>query len=135
MTVEGLNVEYETVGASKDFPGMMMRKELPLLVTKDIKLVDPSNEKSCDVEWRYSEAGERVRVCVKTGTDIPMPTKAFETIDYKMPGEYKANEFKDTAPKVVEEITYEPKLATFEMDIMHSMGITETRIPKKTWWY
>jgi L-asparaginase II len=37
--------------------------------------------------------------------------------------------------KLVEEITYEPKLATFDMDIMESMGIKEDRIPKKTYWY
>jgi len=135
VTVEGLNVEYEAMGATPDFPGMLIRKELPLVVTKDIKLVDPSNEKGSAVEWRFSEAGERVRVAVKTGTDIPIPTKAMETIDYKTPAEYKANDFKDTAPKVVEEITYEPNLATFEMDVMVAMGIKETRIPRKTWWY
>lgn len=135
VTVEGLNVEYETVGATPDFPGMMMKKELPLIVTSDIKLVDPSNEKGAEVEWRFSEAGERVRVAVKTGTDIPIPTKAQETIDYKTPQDYKANEFKDTKPKVVEEITYEPSLATFEMDCMQAMGIKETRIPRKSWWY
>merc|ERR1719357_573589 len=118
VTVEGLNVEYTTVGASKDFPGMMIKKELPLVVTTDIRLVDPSSEQGTDVEWRYSEAGERVRVAVKSGTDIPVPTKSLETLDYKMPAEYKANEFKDTAPKVVEEITYEPTLGTFEMDVM-----------------
>lgn len=135
VTVEGLNVEYETIGASKDFPGMMIKKELPLIVTTDIKLVDPSSEQGADVEWRYSEAGERVRVAVKSGTDIPVPTKSLETLDYKMPAEYKANEFKDTAPKVVEEITYEPTLGTFEMDVMQAMGIKESRIPRKTWWY
>merc|ERR1711915_183860 len=135
VTVEGLNVEYETIGASKDFPGMMIKKELPLVVTTDIRLVDPSSEQGTDVEWRYSEAGERVRVAVKSGTDIPVPTKSLETLDYKMPAEYKANEFKDTAPKVVEEITYEPTLGTFEMDVMQAMGIKESRIPRKTWWY
>jgi large subunit ribosomal protein L24 len=135
VTVEGLNVTYETHGATKDYPGMTMKQELPLIVTTDIKLVDPSNEKGSEVEWRFSEAGERIRVAVKTGTDIPMPTKAQETMDYKTPQDYKANEFKDTVPKVVEEITYEPSLATFEMDCMQAMGIKETRIPRKSWWY
>jgi len=135
VTVEGLNVDYEVTGANKDFPGMMIMKELPLLVTTDIKLVDPSNEKSSEVEWRFSEAGERVRVAVKSGTALPIPSKAKETLDYKTPESYKANEYKDTVPKVAEEITYEPSLATFEMDVMQAMGIKETRIPKKTWWY
>ena len=123
------------MGGSADFPGMMMKKELPLIVTTDIKLVDPSNEKGSEVEWRFSEGGERIRVAVKTGTTIPKPTKAVETADYQTPSEYKANEFKDTQPKVVEEITYEPNLATFEMDVMQAMGIKETRIPRKSWWY
>ena len=35
----------------------------------------------------------------------------------------------------VEEITFEPSLATFDMDIMKKMGIEETRTPAKTYWY
>jgi len=135
VTVEGLNCEYEALGASEDFPGMMLKKELPLLVTTDIKLVDPSNEKGAQVEWKFSEAGERIRVAISSGTTLPIPTQALETLDYKDPKQYKANEFKDTEPKVVEEITYEPNLATFEMDVMQALGIKETRIPRKTWWY
>lgn len=45
------------------------------------------------------------------------------------------NKTKDTSPATVEDITFEPKLATFEMDIMNEMGIVEKRIPRKTWWY
>ena len=135
MTVEGLNVEYETMGETKDFPGMMVKRELPLIVTRDIKLVDPSSEKPASVEWRFTEAGERVRVAVKTGSLIPIPAKSEETMDYKAAKDYKANEYKDTKPDVVKDITYEPNLATFEMDIMQKMKIKEDRIPKKTWWY
>lgn len=36
---------------------------------------------------------------------------------------------------VVSEITFQPKLATFEMDIMEEMGIKEERTPKRTYWY
>jgi len=135
VTVEGLNTEYHMVGESKDFPGMMVKKELPLLVTKDIKLVDPTDEKATDVEWRFTEASERVRVSVRSGSQIPIPGKAEETIDYKTKAGYLLNKIKDTPPRAVEDVTFEPKLATFEMDIMESMNIKETRIPKKTWWY
>ena len=45
------------------------------------------------------------------------------------------NEQKDTKALDVEEITFEPKLKTFEMDVMDAMGIKETRIPKKSYWY
>ena len=56
-------------------------------------------------------------------------------MDYKSRTGYILNKDKDTAPAVVEDITYEPKLATFEMDVMDQMGIKEERIPRKTWWY
>lgn len=135
VTVEGLNVEYEKMGETKEFPGMMIKKELPLIVNRDISLVDPSTEEAGEVEWRFDEAGERVRVSVKTGTMIPLPTKAEETLDYKDKKNYKANAYKDTLPNDVTNITYEPRLATFEMDIMQEMGIKEERIPKKSYWY
>jgi len=45
------------------------------------------------------------------------------------------NKHKDTAAKDVESVTFVPKLATFEMDIMQNMGIKEDRVPKKSWWY
>ena len=44
-------------------------------------------------------------------------------VDYKVKAGYVMNNIKDTSPANVEEITYEPKLATFEMDIMDQMGI------------
>jgi len=135
VTVEGLNTEYIMLGETKDYPGMMMKQELPLLVTTDIKLVDPTDEKAADVEWRFTEASERVRVSTRSGSLIPIPGKAEESIDYKTKSGYVMNKLKDTSPNIVEDITYEPKLATFEMDIMEAMNITESRTPKKTWWY
>ena len=57
VTVEGLNVEYEKMGETKEFPGMMIKKELPLIVNRDISLVDPSTEEAGEVEWRFDEAG------------------------------------------------------------------------------
>ena len=150
MTVEGLNCEYENMGETPGFPGMMVKRELPLLVTRDIRyasvvltplsflvcrLVDPHEDRGVEVEWRYTEGGERVRVTVETGVTIPIPRQAAETIDYKQPESYKPNEYKDTPPKEVEAVTYEPSLETFEMNIMREMGISETRVPSKTYWY
>lgn len=57
-----------------------------------------------------------------------------ETKDYKSISTY-VDKAKDTESKVVTEITFEPKLCTFEMDVMKEMGIEEDRIPKKTYWY
>jgi len=135
VTVEGLNCDYKTMGEKGDFPGMMYKEEKPLLVNRDIRLVDPTSEKGCAFEWKYTESGERVRVSMKSGTVLPLPAKMEETIDYKTKKGYSTNDVKDTKPSDVEEITFEPKLATFEMDIMESMGIKEDRKAAKTWWY
>ena len=101
---------YETIRATKDFPGMMIKKEVPLTVNRDIRLMDTSTEEGAEVKWRYGEDGERLRVAVKVKatffaeleeiiirspikmsnklvflsfTIIPFLTKAMETIDYK----------------------------------------------------
>ena len=65
VTVEGMNCKFESVGGNEDFPGIVMMEEKPLLVTRDIKLVDPSDEKPSEVQWRITESGERVRVSMR----------------------------------------------------------------------
>ena len=135
VCVEGLNVEYDVIAKDKDFPGAMIIKEKPLDVTKDIKLVDPSDERATDVEWKYREDGVRVRISTRTGCEIPIPSEAASTVDYKSKAVYSEHKTKDTKAKDVEEITFEPKLATFDMDIMEKMGIEETRTHAKTFWY
>ena len=42
---------------------------------------------------------------------------------------------KDTKEDELTEVTFEPKLCTFEEDIMDVMGIKEDRIPAKTYWW
>ena len=135
VCVEGLNVDYDVIGSDKDFPGMMVIKEKPLDVLKDIKLVDPSDEKATEVEWKFREDGTRVRVSTRTGAEIPIPSEASSTVDYKSKAGYVDNKDKDTPAKDVEEITFEPRLATFDTDIMEKMGIEETRTPAKSYWY
>ena len=135
VTVEGLNTTFKVMGKTPDFPGMGMLEEQPLRVTDQIKLVDPVDEKMTEVEWRHTEAGERIRVAVRSDTELPIPSQALETIDYKTPAGYQENKEKDTVAADVEAITYEPTLSTFEMDIMDAQGIKEDRIPLKTYWY
>ena len=134
VVVEGLNAHHRTVGKEKDFPGILIKSESPLLVTSQVKLIDPLDLQSTDVEWRFTEEGEKVRVSVKSGRIIPIPKMNDETKDYKSASTYVEKD-KDTPSPVVTEITYKPKLATFEMDLMESMDIKEDRIPKKTYWY
>ena len=43
VLVEGLNCHLRVIGKTKDFPGIYIRSEAPLLVTNQVKLVDPSD--------------------------------------------------------------------------------------------
>lgn len=42
---------------------------------------------------------------------------------------------KDTKEKELTEVTFVPKLKSFEQDIMDAMGIKDTRQRAKTYWY
>lgn len=42
---------------------------------------------------------------------------------------------KDTKDDELKEVTFKPRLCTFEQDIMEVMGIKEDRKPAKTYWY
>jgi len=134
VIVAGLNWRFKWVGKTNKNPGTVVRDEQPLLVTTEVCLVDPADNKPCKFEWRYLEDGERVRVSLRTGRIIPMPHAAEETYDYKSRKTYLESD-KDTVATVIEKITFQPKLKTFEMDVMEAMGIVEDRIPKKSYWY
>lgn len=103
-------------------------------MTTDVKLVDPSDLQATEFEWRYTEDGKQIRVSLRSGREIPIPASAEETYDFKSPAAYYERE-KDTKAKQVEQITFFPKLKTFEMDIMDEMGLKEDRVPAKTYWY
>lgn len=117
-------------------PGTIVRVEQPLLVTTEISLVDPSDEKSTAVQWRYTEEGERVRVSTRTGRIIPLsrdaryadPEDGINTLDFK-----ETN--KDTTEAVLTKITFEAKLKTFEQDLMDEYGIKEDRQRAPTYYY
>ncbi|XP_023215387.1 probable 39S ribosomal protein L24, mitochondrial [Centruroides sculpturatus] len=134
VCVEGLNCDYKYIGKTKNFPGVMVKDERPLLVTSEVALIDPSDEKPTKVKWRYTEDGKKVRVSVRTGYIIPLPLKAFETYDYKSKELY-VDQPKDTPKEVIKEITFIPKLMTFEQEIMEDLGIKEERRPFLTYWY
>ncbi|EDV98937.1 probable 39S ribosomal protein L24, mitochondrial [Drosophila grimshawi] len=134
VIVEGINWHYRRVGADKEFPGITIKSEAPLHVTKDIRLADPSDLQGTEFEWRFTEEGEKVRVSLRSGRIIPIPETNNQTHDYKTPNAYIERE-KDTPAAVVSEITFQPKLSTFEMDIMEEMDIKEERTPAKSYWY
>ncbi|KAK9511237.1 hypothetical protein O3M35_005833 [Rhynocoris fuscipes] len=132
VIVEGLNCKLKTMGKSSKFPGTVVKIEQPLLVGREVILVDPSDLQGTNIEWRYTEDGEKVRVSARTGRIIPVPVLADETYDYKSKSTYKESD-KDTTANDLKQITFKPNLATFEMDIMKSMNIKEDRIPVRTY--
>jgi len=132
VTVEGLNCHRKTLKMNKT--KQIVLSEAPLLVTTQVALVDPTDEKPTKVEWRFLENGERVRISLRSGRVIPIPVMAEETIDFKTRGTY-VDKPKDTSAEELTKITFIPKLSTFEMDIMDEMGIKEERVPHRTYWY
>lgn len=57
------------------------------------------------IEWRYKEDGEKVRISLRTGRIIPLPISSEETIDYKSPKLYK-DQLKDTSKADAEKVTF-----------------------------
>ena len=52
------------IGKEKNYSGAYVKWELPLLVTTQVKLVDPETLSGTDVEWRFTEEGEKVNFYV-----------------------------------------------------------------------
>ncbi|KAF6075239.1 mitochondrial ribosomal protein L24 [Phyllostomus discolor] len=122
---------YRYVGRTKDHRGTMIPSEAPLLHNQ-VKLVDPVDRKPTEVEWRFTEAGERVRVSTRSGRIIPKPE--FPRADGIVP-ETWIDGPKDTSVEDALERTYVPSLKTLEEEVMDAMGIQETRRHKKVYWY
>ncbi|XP_069138796.1 large ribosomal subunit protein uL24m-like [Argopecten irradians] len=96
--VQGLHLEYKYMpGKSPTDPGRCEAKEKPLLVTTEIALVDPSDRKPTEFEWRYTEDGEKVRVSKRTGRIIPIPQDVEDKIalDTGSKSTYKSKSFND----------------------------------------
>ncbi|GLG99386.1 Probable 39S ribosomal protein L24, mitochondrial [Gryllus bimaculatus] len=127
VLVQGLNCHMRFTGKDKDFPGVAVLSEAPLLVTNQVSLVDPSDLLPTKIEWRFTEEGERVRVSERTGRIIPMPLMADETHDYKSKSAYKESP-KDTVESELTKITFSPTLRTFEMDVMNEMEKKEENV-------
>ncbi|XP_060112683.1 large ribosomal subunit protein uL24m [Heteronotia binoei] len=131
VVVEGLNVHYRYVGKTAIHPGTYVASEAPLLVNQ-VALVDPTDRNPTEVEWRYTEEGERVRVSMRTGRIIPQPPVIRE--DGIVPEQWKDGP-KDTSVEDALEKTYTPSLKTFQEEVMELQGIVETRTFRKSYWY
>ncbi|CAG2232538.1 ADK [Mytilus edulis] len=132
--VEGLNCEYKL---EEEFEGqpLLKKTEKPLLVTSEVRLVDPADNEPTDIEWKYTEDGKKVRVSVRSGRILPLPAAADDYYDdFTQISSYKDGD-KDTNKEELQRVTFEPSLKSFEEDIFNQMGIKEDRKPGKTYWY
>lgn len=134
VCVEGLNLKHTLVSRSNDFPGFINSETLPLLYPIEVTLVDPTDQRPCEVEWREDDEGILVRVSVRSEHEIPIPAEAYSTMDYKSPERYE-EEAKDTKASEVTKKTFEPSAQTFEMSLCEKYGIVENRIPFQWYWY
>ncbi|KAG9355240.1 hypothetical protein JZ751_000078 [Albula glossodonta] len=131
VILEGFNTHYRYIGKSDGYRGTYIASEAPLLL-KHISLVDPTDRKPTEVEWRFTEEGEKVRVSVRTGRIIPRPV--VQRKDGIVPAQWKDGP-KDTASEHALEKTYTPSLRTLEEEVMENLGIEEPRRARKTYWY
>jgi large subunit ribosomal protein L24 len=125
--VEGLNCFYKWINKSATSAGIMSRVEKPLLVTSEVTLLDPNDMLPTDVEWRYDEAGNRVRVALRSGRIIPLSKKALDLAEDMVDKNDYIEQNWDTKEKELTKVTFKPNTLSFEEDIMKSMGIKEDR--------
>ncbi|CAF0775351.1 unnamed protein product [Brachionus calyciflorus] len=133
--VSGLNCKLtlqSSTGVAGDGEYTMVEK--PLVVNRDVKLIDPSDLKPCEVTFRFTEDGEKVRVSKRTGQVLPIPPDAEATIDYAKKSTYKPGD-KDTSPNELVKETFIPKYMSFELDLMQEYGIKETKQKGQTYVY
>ncbi|KAG8519956.1 39S ribosomal protein L24, mitochondrial [Galemys pyrenaicus] len=143
VVLEGLNTHYRYIGKTRDTRGTMSNS-WTLWTGKHMGLFPPSEPmqvwttfqwnggKPTEIEWRFTEAGERVRVSTRSGRIIPKPE--FPRADGIIP-ETWIDGPKDTSVEDALERTYVPSLKTLEEEVMEAMGIQEPRRHKKVYWY
>ncbi|KAM4630301.1 large ribosomal subunit protein uL24m isoform 1-T2 [Polymixia lowei] len=131
VILEGLNTHFRYIGKTGDYRGTYIASEAPILLS-DIALVDPTDRKPTQVEWRFTEEGEKVRVSVRTGRIVPKPV--VERRDGIVPQQWKDGP-KDTSPEDTLDKTYVPSLKTLEEEVMEKLSIQENRRPQTSYWY
>ena len=70
VLVEGINVVKKSVRAQNGEGGGFISKELPLHASK-VMPIDPETGKGTRVRFVTNESGNKVRVAVKSGKEIP----------------------------------------------------------------
>ncbi|XP_063040854.1 large ribosomal subunit protein uL24m [Engraulis encrasicolus] len=131
VILEGLNTHFRYIGKSGEYRGTYVASESPLLLSQ-ISIIDPTDRKPTEVEWRFTEEGEKVRVSLRTGRIIPKPP--VQRSDGIVPEQWKDGP-KDTSTEDALRKTYTPSLKTLQEEVMEAMGIKEERKQRPTYWY
>ncbi|XP_072037952.1 large ribosomal subunit protein uL24m-like [Amphiura filiformis] len=129
VIVEGLNCNYRRIGKTPTYRGTYIASEAPLLHNQ-VKLVDPSDNLATDIDFRFTEEGEKVRVSQRTGRIIPIPDEALDKTK-----EMYQEQPKDTKETEVCEKTFKPSLKSVEEQLMDAYNIVDTGVKPKTYWY
>lgn len=132
--VTGLNCESKFINP-KGFAGQLVQESKKLKIGTEVALVDPADERVTEVEWKWTEDGDRIRVSCRSGRHIPMPVACQETYEYKSAMSYREEPY-DTPVDLVEKVTYVPKAQLFEDSIKEEYGIDDGgKTLKQTFWY
>lgn len=71
VTVEGYNiVKRHTRATSAEDPGGIVDKEMPMDAS-NVAVLSPSDDKPTRVGYKFNDDGTKVRVCKRTGAEIP----------------------------------------------------------------
>ncbi len=71
VVVEGVNIaKRHTKPRSAEDPGGIIDKEMPLHVS-NVAVLSPKDSKPTRVGYRIKDDGTKVRVCKRTGAEIP----------------------------------------------------------------
>src|SRR5699024_10296886 len=53
VCVKGLNLDYTLQQRERNYPGVLNATESPLVVPRDVALLDPEDDEPSEIEWRF----------------------------------------------------------------------------------
>nr|CAB3263969.1 39S ribosomal protein L24, mitochondrial [Phallusia mammillata] len=143
IIVGGLNTKYEKRGKLKtkllvssntliffSTDGEIRRREEPLQ-HHEVSLLDPTDKKPVEVEFRVNETGQRVRVSLRTGHVVEWPPEIL--YDGTKKESYVCGD-KDTSYEEACKRTYKPTMEFWEDELKALYNIKDPP-RRKTYWY
>ena len=107
LVVEGANITKRHVKKGTVDPNAKQQHKYTFAPSpvhySRVSLIDPTDNKPCRIQWKFTEDGTRVRVSKRTGTIIPKPKHEF-----KLKELHQSIGAKDTEPEIVGMATFDP---------------------------